>query len=262
MITLSKRQWILGSGLTATLAAVAYVSFSGDPVDDSAQPTAAKRGAGGAVPVADRGRASAAPDGSGVEPSRLIRLIASRKVGDPFQAQTFQPAPPPARPAITVAAPVDVAPVAPPEPPASPKAPAFPWTFMGRMIEDPTNPSVFLSRSDRLTVVHIGDTLENVWKVQGMDARSLRVEYLPLKSGVNVSLVAASDVSSAAASGTSNGNNFGQAGLNNFNAPSRPELRVDEVAVPPAAAPVATATPPTPAGVSGIETSNGIGEIR
>jgi hypothetical protein len=249
MMSISKRQWALGAGLAATLAAVAWVG-SGDPASDTVAAANGRDGKPARTSTAARRHSEDQAPAGGVEPARLIRVVESRKVGDPFGSTSFLPPPPPPQKSITVAAPPP-APPAPPVAPPAPRAPAFPWTFMGRMIEDPQNPAVFLSRSDRLTVARIGDTLDNVWKVNGMDAKGLRVEYLPLKSNLTVNMSNGSDLTggNAAALGAQQPTQL---------APQLQQLGVSEPQqAPPQPAQSAVQAPP-PA-VSGIEISSGIG---
>ena len=253
MIKLSRRQWILGAGLAATLSAVAWVSLK-DPAPDSGTAAVARDNGRTSAAATQRRRAGDDTLVAGVEPSRLIRVVAARKVGDPFTSRSFLPPPPP-RPAITVAPPP---PPAPPAPPPIPTAPPFPWTFMGRMIEDPQNPAVFLSRSDRLTVARIGDTLENVWKVEGMDAHGLRVEYLPLKSSIKVNLPAGTDAP-AAAGGAFPGSAAVPQTLNLQALQANQQQQQPEVTTEAPHAPAPGSAPAAPSPVSGIEVSSGMG---
>lgn len=258
-MNITKRQWTLGALLAATLGAVAWVS-GGDPATDAVAPAAPRSGG--------ERRASASADSdsvmSAVQPQRLIRVLAERKVGDPFGSASFAPVVAPPKPAITVAAPPP--PPAPPAAPPAPTAPPFPWTFIGRLIDDPQNPAMFLSRSDRLTVAHIGDTLENNWKVTGMDSRGLRVEYLPLKTHQSVALAAASEVTGSAggpvgAAANSAAQAAAQAAIA---AQNLQQLGGQDVPPPQADNRAAAAAAPSaaaPAPVSGIDVSSSFGTI-
>jgi hypothetical protein len=248
---LTKRQWTLGAVLAATLGAVAWVS-GGDPAGETVSGAAA----GGTSTSARRATSSSEPASEAVQPQRLVRMVAQRKVGDPFGSVNFAPPVALPKPAITVAA----APPAPPvvvAPPAAPTAPPFPWTFMGRLIEDPQNPSVFLSRGERLTVAHLGETLENSWKVVGMDARGLRVEYMPLKSTQTVNMPNGSDVIGSVSGATVGAQSIQQMVLPQIQqqiAPQEAPQQQGQDAHPAAPAPAAAAAP-----VSGIDLSSGFG---
>lgn len=254
---LTKRQWSLGGLLVATLAAVAWVTSGNDP-----EPTQLAATAKAGATRHARTEHSDAVIGS-VEPQRLIRVVGERKVGDPFGATSFQPPPAaPPKPAITVAAPPPpVTPVAAP----APTAPPFPWTFMGRMIEDPQNPAVFLSRGDRLTVAHLGETLESSWKVVGMDARGLRVEYLPLKSSHTVAMPIGNDTSGSV-SGVTVAAQAAQAAAQAAVAQQNMALQIQPAAEGTGAADARPAAPAPASGqpspVSGIEISNGFGAAQ
>ncbi|MDE3011707.1 MAG: hypothetical protein KGI67_12550 [Pseudomonadota bacterium] len=254
MMKLSKRQWSLGGLLVATLAAVAWVTSGDDPEPGKVAPAGAKAAASRHA----RTDQSESVVGA-VEPQRLIRVVGERQVGDPFGATSFQPPPPaPPKPAITVATPPPLAPVAAP----APSAPPFPWTFMGRMIEDPQSPAVFLSRGDRLTVAHLGETLESSWKVVGMDARGLRVEYLPLKSSHTVAMPNGSDSNGTVSGATVAAQAAQAAAQQNMAAQIQPQPVAEGGAAADArpAAPAPAGSLPSP--VSGIEISNGFGAAQ
>ncbi len=253
MVKLTKSQWILGIGLTATLAAVAWVTNAGD---DSTDPAAVapraenSRAAGIAAPVRKTASAEAkAAASAGVDPSRLIRAADQRRISDPFAAFSV-PVKAPVQAAITVSAPPPPPP--PPVEPPPPVAPRFPWAFIGRLIEDPQHPEVFLAKADRLTVAHIGDLLDGGWQVLGMDAKSLRVQYVKLQEVVSVALQAGSDASAPSGSGPGNNN-----ALNNgrFDASSLPQPVAEAETVRTPAAGTAPAAAPASA-VSGIEVSS------
>ena len=143
---------------------------------------------------------------------------------------------------------------------------------MGRLIEDPKNPVMFLSKGDRLTMAHIGDTLQGGWKVYGMDARGMRVEYLPLKQSQTVALAAGSESSTSSGGvapppAADNAQPWAQPQPAAANAPALiQQLQQQGVQPPPQpAAPEARAepqaTPGAPAAVSGIDVSSGVGGV-
>ncbi len=255
---LTKSQWILGLSLTGTLAAVIWAGGSGDSDTDAAKPVArtdsVRAGAAAAGSTNLRktstgaGAEGATSDNSvGVEPARLIRALGSRKIDDPFAAHV-PPAPKVIQVSAISVAPLEAAP--PPPPPPPPTAPAFPWSFIGRMIDDPQHPQVFLAKNDRLTTVRVGDNIDSNWKLLGMDAKSLRVQYAPLRQVVSVNMASGTDLSTGTGKGTDPNLN-----LRDLSAISQPQPIEQQVTAAAPDAPTSSATPANN-GVSGIEVSS------
>jgi hypothetical protein len=136
---------------------------------------------------------------------------------------------------------------------------------------------MFLSKGDRLTMAHIGDTLQGGWKVYGMDARGMRVEYLPLKQSQTVALAAGSESSTgtggaASPSATDNGAGGQPWTPPQPNAGNAPQLLqqlqqqgAQSAPQAPSAAPEGRTEPAgtaaQPAAVSGIDVSSGVGGV-
>lgn len=99
---------------------------------------------------------------------KLSREKVALPARDPFAA--ILPPPPPA-PKIAI----------PPPPPPVPMAPAFPYTFMGRMIENGTT-TLYLSRQDQSYSVKLNDVLENNYRVDKIDNDQVIFTYLPLNT--------------------------------------------------------------------------------
>jgi len=114
---------------------------------------------------------------------RLDRLAArdasaddDEEAADPggrvFDTVGFEPPPPPAPP---------------PAPPPKPVAPAFPYAYLGSLLDDGLR-TVFLTRDDRVLTVKRGDTVDGAWRVDELDASEMKLTYLPLKESKQVPL--------------------------------------------------------------------------
>ncbi len=117
-----------------------------------------------------------------------ILTIRSRDLGDTTQTQdwfhTGTWASPPADMPVSAKSPAPV------ESPL-PQAPPLPFKVLGRYTNDDVE-SVFLQHNDQNLVVHVGDTIAQNYKVEGLSVNTLTVRYLPLNqiqtldlSGVN-----------------------------------------------------------------------------
>jgi hypothetical protein len=69
--------------------------------------------------------------------------------------------------------------VAPPPPPP-PTAPPLPFTVMGSYARAGTPTVYFLTRGDRVFDVHVGDTIDNTYSVDGAANGLLTLTYKPL----------------------------------------------------------------------------------
>jgi hypothetical protein len=78
--------------------------------------------------------------------------------------------PPPARivPVVTQPVPVQI-----------PQAPVLPFQVIGQLIED-GKVSIFLKYNAQNLVVHVGDTIADTYKVEGLNGSILTLLYLPL----------------------------------------------------------------------------------
>ena len=64
--------------------------------------------------------------------------------------------------------------------PPVPTAPPLPFTYMGTFKPDGASPVFFLTEGDRVYDVHIGETLDNVYSVDGLSNGQLLLTYKPL----------------------------------------------------------------------------------
>lgn len=95
------------------------------------------------------------------------RTTDASKGGNLFEAHSWYVAPPPPPPP-------------PPAAPAAPTAPPFPYAFLGSFAEDGNKTTYFLTRSDRVYDVRQGDTLDQIYSVDGVDNGQLVFTYKPL----------------------------------------------------------------------------------
>jgi len=104
--------------------------------------------------------------------------------GNAFGSKNWKPAPPPkkvAKPLPVVVAPV----VAPPPPPPAP--PPLPFVYIGKVV-DGENTTVFLSSQQRNLVVKVGDTIDNIYRVDRIADNSMTLVYLPLNAQQQLNL--------------------------------------------------------------------------
>jgi hypothetical protein len=107
---------------------------------------------------------------SGNSLARLARRVTeSKAVESLFHTQSWYVAPPPPPPAPVV--------VVKPPPPS---APPLPFTVMGSYAHPGDATVYFLTRDDRVFDVHIGDTIDNTYSVDGAANGQLLLTYKPL----------------------------------------------------------------------------------
>jgi hypothetical protein len=134
-------------------------------------------GAKGERPAsAARARAAATTDTHGEGAARALYLFAHRvadatAAGSLFAAHSWYVPPPPPPP--VVAAPVE---------PLKPVAPPLPFQYIGSYQPAGETTVFFLSNSDRVYDVHIGDTLDNTYSVDSFDNGQLTFTYKPLNT--------------------------------------------------------------------------------
>ncbi len=155
------------------IAVGVYVMVTGSGPDAAPVAAATDRAAphvAAAPPAAARNaaRAGSATDGSLL--TRLAhRVTESKAVEALFRTQSWYVAPPPPPPAPVVE-------VVPPPP----TAPPVPFTVMGTYARPGDATVYFFTRGDRVFDVHIGDTIDNTYSVDGAANGVLTLTYLPL----------------------------------------------------------------------------------
>ena len=122
------------------------------------------------APTAARSAAyPAAADGGNALTRLAHRVAESKAVEALFHPQSWYIAPPPPPPAPVVV-------VAPPPP----TAPPMPFTVMGSYTRPGDATVYFLTRGDRVFDVHVGDTIDNTYSVDGAANGVLTLTYKPL----------------------------------------------------------------------------------
>ncbi|HZP92633.1 MAG TPA: hypothetical protein VFB20_07105 [Burkholderiales bacterium] len=174
----TRRRWLLLGGLlTATLAAAAWVRDNGAP--QSTELVDASKAVASAAPKAAKPPRSGA---AGKEaPQVNLEKLKSRDLEaasrDPFATAAPRAAKPKRAAAAAAAAAAAMQAAAAPPPP--PTAPPLPFTYMGRMTSD-EDLAVFLSQGSRNLVVHEGDTIDSLYRVDQIAESAITLTYLPL----------------------------------------------------------------------------------
>jgi hypothetical protein len=117
--------------------------------------------------------AKAAGERVALEKLRAHALDANN--ADPFAARSW-------RKAVLKRAPGPEAVVAPP----APTAPPLPYTYMGKLISEEDN-AVFLTQGERSLVVHEGDVIDSMYRVDRFADSAVTLTHLP--TGIQQTLV-------------------------------------------------------------------------
>ncbi len=158
-------------GLLAAGGALAFYVLSQSSGDDESvvKPVVREAARPGAGEPAARATTEKPAEAPGL-PSRS--KLAQNANSDPFAPKGWTPPPPPPPP--PVAAP-------PPPPPPPPTAPPVPFKFIGQIEDKSAKPAAFITKGDALFVVHVGDVVENTYRVESFNAAQVVVTYLPLQ---------------------------------------------------------------------------------
>jgi len=143
---------VLATLVVATMAAAG----ASDPDEPTAKPAAAPR------------RAPADAGAERVDKLQLERLKRARmqvKEADVFRAKSWYVPPPPP----------------PPAPPPPPTAPPLPFTYMGKIQEPNGKLTIFLAGDNRVYLVSAGETINQIYHVDGIEDGKLALTYLPLQ---------------------------------------------------------------------------------
>jgi hypothetical protein len=114
------------------------------------------------------------------------RDLIGRAPGELFPAQSPKPA-----------APSAAAKAVPPPPPA-PVAPPMPYRVAGKVAHE-GGTHVVLAKGDRVLLVHVGDTLEDGYRVESIGAQDVVLTYLPLNLRQHLPVTVALDLDAGAA---------------------------------------------------------------
>jgi hypothetical protein len=167
-VNLTKRsKWLTGIAAVT----VAYVTF-GPKDQEAVEP---RRTPAAATTVRSAQAGSGAVSSVPVAHTLLAlahRVVEQTSAGALFAAHTWYVAPPPPPPPPPAAA-VSAA-------PPVPTAPPLPYQYIGSYTPDGQAPVFFLSKGDRVFDVHVGDTLEGTYSVDGFDKSQIQLTYKPL----------------------------------------------------------------------------------
>jgi hypothetical protein len=106
------------------------------------------------------------------------RGISNEKIINVFEKKTwFIPPPPPPPP-----------PKPKPVPPPAPVAPPLPYAYLGSYQEPGGHLIIFLTKGERMYSVSPGDTLESVYRVDGIVGVQLSLTYLPLNTKQTINI--------------------------------------------------------------------------
>ncbi|HSV70552.1 MAG TPA: hypothetical protein VLI72_10590 [Methylibium sp.] len=71
----------------------------------------------------------------------------------------------------------------PPEPPPKPVAPAFPYAYMGALVDEGVQTAFFV-KGERVLPVKAGDTVDGAYRVDRLDEKQMTLTYLPLNEAM------------------------------------------------------------------------------
>lgn len=135
-------------------------------------------------------RAAPTDDGKATAPVasvRLDRLEARQQALDaaderkpagapkpaPFGSVSWAPPPPPKQP---------------PAPPIEPVAPAFPYSYMGGLLDDGGVRTAFFNKGERVLAVKAGDTVDGAYRIEQLSDRQMQLTYLPLGQSMTLAI--------------------------------------------------------------------------
>ncbi len=77
--------------------------------------------------------------------------------------------------------------VAKPQAPPKPVTPSLPFVYAGKLGEDGKY-IVFLSAGERNLTAHVGDVIDQTWRIDSIDPYLMKFTYLPLNSEVKLTI--------------------------------------------------------------------------
>ena len=164
----TRRNWVLGTALAATLGLVVWMESQGESTDDIvelARPSVVVSAEKPAV------KNENAPDNITKLDWKALQgrevLADAKSATDLFKPQSWYVPPPPKAAEL-------------PLPPPKPVAPAAPFTYIGKMEDTPQGNLLMLSANNKLYTVAVGDVLDKTWRLDSEDANTMLFTYLPL----------------------------------------------------------------------------------
>jgi hypothetical protein len=159
-----REKWLIGAALGVGALIYLTTPRSSSTVEVATTHGASPRAAGQSV-------ARSAPPGPLADFAH--RVVGDSAAGALFAAHSWYTPPPPPPPAPQPVAIVRAPPV--------PTAPPLPYTYMGSWLRDGGQPVFFLTRNDRIYDVKVGDTLDGLYRFEGLSGNALVFTYVPLK---------------------------------------------------------------------------------
>jgi len=157
MTLLPKNPWRIALAIVALLLALISIASTNKPP--------AKQEVIKPAPRPQTHGSSANTDAGLAIPLKQISRASASKTGELFKPKSWYVAPPPP----------------PPPPPPKPTAPPLPFTFIGKTQEPDGTITLFLSGHDRVYLVKSGDTIDGIYRIDGIKNGQLTLTYLPLQ---------------------------------------------------------------------------------
>ena len=156
-------------GVAAAVGVFIVVTWPSDEPDTASGASPASAGAVTTRPARAASQRADKHDSGSLFVRLAHRVTESKAAAALFHTQSWYVAPPPPPPAPVVYV-----------PPPPPTAPPVPFTVMGSYAHPGDATVYFLTRGDRVFDVHIGDTIDGIYSVDGAADGQLRLTYKPL----------------------------------------------------------------------------------
>jgi hypothetical protein len=158
IISIKQRRWLLGGAFLLTVAATASVNRQDENDAEVVQADLSKAH----VPHQNIERSATTQPSSDVLVGKLKRPLMPDDVKNMFIAKSWYV--PPTAPKII----------------PHPVAPPLPFVYIGKMLEEYNNSTVFLERQHRILVVREGDAIDANYRVDEIKPPMMTLSYLPL----------------------------------------------------------------------------------
>lgn len=170
---MNKRIYLLLVGLIAVLLALALTRPQAEDPAISASTAPSVEGAGGAAHATAAKPPASAPQGKPAMAAGALRLDLLARTrdlgqeGDAFGAKSWVITPPPPPPAPIVA--------------EAPRAPPLPFRYMGQVDDGRGVLTYFLIRGTETLAASVGESIDNIYRLERAEAGVLHFIYLPLQ---------------------------------------------------------------------------------
>lgn len=169
------KRLVVGGALSISLAATAWAYLQAKDQEKLAEPVDTKLNQ-----VVDSGRKTEQPIETPDQvliPRRLDRFANEEAVTDLFVMKNWNEPPP-------------VSPPMQSQIPPPPVAPPLPFQYLGRTapVEDPGNVLIHLVRGNESYSVHLGENIDQNYKLEKIEENFLQIDYLPLATVQTLSI--------------------------------------------------------------------------